>query len=557
MKTQNLFVALVLGLFFSPELSSAPGDDLVRCALVISSASGEEELDEEFLERLEKLEQRPLNLNTATVRQLEASCLMTHYQAVSLRDYIARCGSVRSYEELALVDGFNETLAQCLKRFTTLGLEADSAGGPQDRLSGKIQLKAGVRGDGKYSDSQRLSLDWGSRGSLFWTRSKSFSAKSEPFPGTISLRYSPRRVSGLKVIAGHYSARYALGLNSWSGMRISSLSAVSSLFPSSSGLSETSSSAASLCGVALEWERGPLAIGASCSPLSKDFTLHAEVLSRRSTLGLTITDKGSSLDWRICLKSFSILGEASFLYPSLLGSDAQLYKGGGAGSFNAAVSLLWVPSYGKNFAFQARYIHPDSKLQTFKYSGVSAIFQSNMVQAGLECNYDQALGSLNAEALGGLNLEGESSELKLRARLKHKSSEAPSRPYLNLRAEGALKPGAFELRSRLEGVLKKGLGGLGYIEGSWKGDKAAVYLRLGAFCIDSWDDRIYVYERNAPPSFSVVAYYLRGWNSSVYAVYDFNWHHKLYFRLETRQYPWSRVNKEAFWALNVQYRWVF
>lgn len=53
MKTQNLFVALVLGLFFSPELSSAPGDDLVRCALVISSASGEEELDEEFLERLE------------------------------------------------------------------------------------------------------------------------------------------------------------------------------------------------------------------------------------------------------------------------------------------------------------------------------------------------------------------------------------------------------------------------------------------------------------------------------------------------------------------------
>ena len=47
------------------------------------------------------------------------------------------------------------------------------------------------------------------------------------------------------------------------------------------------------------------------------------------------------------------------------------------------------------------------------------------------------------------------------SRLKYKSSEAPSRPYLNLRVEGALKPGAFELRSRLEGVLNKGLGGLG------------------------------------------------------------------------------------------------
>ena len=557
MMTPNRFVALVLGLFVCFKLSSAPDDDFLRCAIVISSVSCEEELDEEFLERLEKFEQRPLNLNTSSARQLEASCLMTHYQAVSLRDHIERSGAVRSYEELSYVDGFSRSLAQSLKRFTTLGLDADSELKEKRRLEGKIQIKAGVRSDGKYSDAQRLELNWGSRAALYWSRSKSFSTGKEPFPGTVSLRYSPARASSLKMVFGHYSARYALGLNVWSGMRISSLSAVSSLFPSSSGLSETSSSQASLCGLALEWESKRLSLGASLSPWSKDFTLHAEHLSPRSTLALSVTDKGSSLDWRVCLKTFSILGEASFLYPSLLGSSSQSYKGSGYGAFNAAVSLLWVPSYGKNFVLQARYIHPDSKLQSFKYSGVSAIFQSNIVQTGLECNYDPSQKRLLYEALAGLTLSGSGRELKLRCRLKSNSSKDLFRPHSSIRAEGALSKGKAELRARLEGVLNKGFGGLGFIEGSWKDGKTALYLRLGAFCIDSWDDRIYVYERNAPPAFSVVAYYLRGWNSSLYAVYSISFHHKLYFRAETRQYPWSKVEKDSFWALNVQYRWIF
>ena len=68
--TPNRFVTLVLGLSVCFKLSSAPDDDFLRCAIVISSISCEEELDEEFLERLEKFEQRPLNLNTSSARQL-------------------------------------------------------------------------------------------------------------------------------------------------------------------------------------------------------------------------------------------------------------------------------------------------------------------------------------------------------------------------------------------------------------------------------------------------------------------------------------------------------
>ena len=43
--TPNRFVALVLGLFVCFKLSSAPDDDFLRCAIVISSVSCEEELD--------------------------------------------------------------------------------------------------------------------------------------------------------------------------------------------------------------------------------------------------------------------------------------------------------------------------------------------------------------------------------------------------------------------------------------------------------------------------------------------------------------------------------
>ena len=37
------------------------------------------------------------------------------------------------------------------------------------------------------------------------------------------------------------------------------------------------------------------------------------------------------------------------------------------------------------------------------------------------------------------------------------------------------------------------------------------------FDIDHWDDRIYVYERDAPGNFSSRAFCGRGWNAQVYA----------------------------------------
>jgi hypothetical protein len=45
----------------------------------------------------------------------------------------------------------------------------------------------------------------------------------------------------------------------------------------------------------------------------------------------------------------------------------------------------------------------------------------------------------------------------------------------------------------------------------------SIYLRQGLFFVDDWEDRIYVYERDAPGSFNVPAMYGRGWFVSAVA----------------------------------------
>ena len=81
------------------------------------------------------------------------------------------------------------------------------------------------------------------------------------------------------------------------------------------------------------------------------------------------------------------------------------------------------------------------------------------------------------------------------------------------------------------------------------------YLRGGIFKVDHWDDRIYVYERDAPGSFSVPARYGRGWNASAYAAWHIGRRHSLWLRCETVQYPWTEVPKPGRIEFRLQYRY--
>ncbi|MBR1488089.1 MAG: hypothetical protein IJ603_04285 [Bacteroidales bacterium] len=95
-----------------------------------------------------------------------------------------------------------------------------------------------------------------------------------------------------------------------------------------------------------------------------------------------------------------------------------------------------------------------------------------------------------------------------------------------------------------------------YAELGWKPSEAfSVYGRGGIFKVDDWDDRIYVYERDAPGSFTVPARYGRGWDAALYAAWRPARRHSLWLRLETVRYPWSLSPKDGRLELRLQYRY--
>ena len=101
----------------------------------------------------------------------------------------------------------------------------------------------------------------------------------------------------------------------------------------------------------------------------------------------------------------------------------------------------------------------------------------------------------------------------------------------------------------------------GYAEAGWKtpSDTARVQLsaifRATFFRVDNWDDRIYVYERDAPGSFSVPARYGRGWAASLYLAWQLARRHGLWLRLETVRYPWNLTQKESRTEVRLNYRY--
>ena len=88
----------------------------------------------------------------------------------------------------------------------------------------------------------------------------------------------------------------------------------------------------------------------------------------------------------------------------------------------------------------------------------------------------------------------------------------------------------FAVSSRINLLRCKGTGFLSYAEGGYKTDDVSVYLRTGVYRIDNWDDRIYVYERDAPGSFTVPAMYGRG----VWVSFSASWRYARWGRLYVR-----------------------
>ena len=99
--------------------------------------------------------------------------------------------------------------------------------------------------------------------------------------------------------------------------------------------------------------------------------------------------------------------------------------------------------------------------------------------------------------------------------------------------------GKFMLAVRVNALRCKGTGLLSYMEGGYRNRLLTLYVRGGLFRIDNWDDRIYVYERDAPGNFNVPSYYGRGyWTAMTAGVKCARWL-RIYLRMSYLDYPWK------------------
>ena len=115
-------------------LALVAGADYLGSAVRLSGASCVEDLSESEIERYEALDAHPLDINTATRRELLASGLLTSYQVATLLDYIAHYGEICSVVELAAVDGFGPDRAKDLAPFFKLEPTGQRGARPRKRL---------------------------------------------------------------------------------------------------------------------------------------------------------------------------------------------------------------------------------------------------------------------------------------------------------------------------------------------------------------------------------------------------------------------------------------
>lgn len=512
------------------------GDDLTRSILTLSGASCIEELSEDEIGRYQLLSEHPVDLNIAPRSKLLAAGILSTWQVTSIISYRIRCGDIMSFAELGLIEGFTPSIAEALRPFVTLSSNNPPSRRQDERLSQTITARAAGRNGPEYSGGLKYSAEYGDRAALYWSPHKAFDDKKMS-PGSVSAAYFGRRFPG-KVILGNFNVRFGQGLAMWSGFSLSGFPSVSAFRRNGSGISPASSFSPEFTGLAADCSFGRWTISAGYSFRGNMAVANLTRVGKLSTEGITATREAVSLDWQISMPDVSFFGEAAFRY---------------TGSLSAVSGLIWTPAYGKRFALQGRWHGPDSKLYSGIAAGMELPWLTLTVDAG--CRRDISAWQYKAVmladpvfTLSGLTLRP-AVHLGLRRR---PSDEEPCR--IDLRPEFSAEWRGWRLGGRYNALWGKKFAWLWYIESGYRGDALGIYLRGGIFKVDDWADRIYVYERDAPGSYNVPAYYGRGWNASLFSEWKIGRRHSIWLRLETVNYPWNQTPKPFRTEIKIQYR---
>ena len=567
-----VFTALVAGCFVPAVAQSVEEMEKI---LLFYGVSSPEEVDPYDVERLSDLLSHPLQVNLVTPASLSGSGLLTPYQVASLTDYRKRHGDVMSYEELSAVDGFGKIVVEKLSPFislrgTKLSADEDVAG-----ISGTLDVKTGWKMDGIPSYGLRYKMKAGRQLSAGLALSRSFKADGaapDAFTGNVCLAF--RKVPG-KIVLGDFNARFGQGLALWNGLSLSGLSSPSSYLKRASGLTPSSSFTGtySMRGAAADLTLNKVKVSAFlAAQTGKDsysllpavnvgwlrrngmlsFTHYADFANAGGTF--SIPDMKTAFDIALCCNGTDVFAEAAYdwvsgVAASLAGivfpvnEDVRLasmlryypaaYSSGRGGA--AASTTKSTNEYG--FSLSSEFVRGTVAADV-------AYFPT--AKAG-----DDTRSSLQAKLQSEWNINIASS-LKLKVRFSERLRSWGRQWRTEARADLSYIYGIWNAALRADMVRSDGCGLLGYAEAGRKSEDISIYIRYGMFRIDDWDDRIYVYERDAPGSFNVPAFYGRG----LWGALTFGWrrtrHIRLYGRAALTAYPFMKSKKSGRAELKLQ-----
>ena len=527
-----------------------------------------QELDADEVEKLEYLLDDKARINMLSEQELRSCGLFTSYQAAVIRDYIGRHGPIRSLLELSMLDGFGDEYIARAAPFISLSVLEQGDSKVRHELAARAGFKwqAESGSDGSYGFKYRIKAGDRLVGSIAASRSYGC-ASWTPSALSVSLAWKSAR-RPLRVILGDFNARFGQGLTLWNNSFLTSLTTPDSFIKRPSGLAQPWSFTGNgaLTGVAVEAGFGKVQIsvmaaleGLKDAVLQKDppsagrfqimpalnvawYGRHGQV-SFSNVVSFPLvhstpkTTMKTGLDAAFCMRGVNVFGEVAYDWIAMIPK--------------ALAGTRFKIGEKTDMAVQARaFVQEEYGLSCSGMHSLASSTATWIVDFTTDSNGNQVKSQITYEKVFN-------ERWKLKFRLSERVRTWGLKFRTDARADVTYTKDIWHASMRLNVLNCDQTGVLSYMEGGYSGDKLTAYLRQGIFFIDDWDDRIYVYERDAPGAFNVPAMYGRGVWTSATASAKFTSSLRLYARASFVSYPFMQKKKPGKAELKLQLQWRF
>ena len=554
---RGLLLALLIAVL--PIISYTQEIDMENAIRNMYAGTSMEEMTSDEVEHFENLARRPVKLNDADVGELMQSGLLSSFQIASLLDYRARHGNVLSLTELANLDGFNSEFVRGISAFILIDDGEVLLHQSSDRrfcadISTRCtyKLETGPDLTRRYSAATKLRMSVADMFSCSFSFSKPYDFKNLDctlFGGNLSLQYR-----GFKIRIGDFNARFGQGLCLWNTMQISSTTSAAALMLKPTGFSSsysfTGSSALTGASVEAGFARWRISTGAFMPQVKKrgfragmsEITSvtnvhrtgryghlgvsHSMTFSNQPGRGISVPSLRTSSDFAVCIKGVNVYGEVAY--------DWRSVKCGTVTGIDFTVGEYL------RLASRLRYLpfsdeHGAVAIGEYTYRRLKGTLSLDLLYHPEDHTRQFRIQSLLQYTIGA------HMQLKLRFSERIRDWGNPFRT--DIRADLSFDNDVFVSNIRVNPLWCEGFSIMSYIEAGYKAKALSVYLREGIFAVDEWNDRIYVYERDAPGNFNVPALYGRGVWTSFYLSWRFFRKGRLYCKATYMSYPFMKIRK--------------